>query len=109
MTSHAEAGSAYDNPGDDDESQGSNNADQPSDVRRGRKEVSYVCESACELAMIVANLFRRAQEAREIGNLQSRSDPIFLEAVQSQVATRQPGINLGGGQLDHCLGEKEVV
>lgn len=29
-----------------------------------RKEVSYVCETACEQPMILANIFRRLKEAR---------------------------------------------
>ena len=32
-----------------------------------RKEVSYVCETAAEQPMIVANIFRRLREARQLG------------------------------------------
>jgi hypothetical protein len=32
-----------------------------------RKEVSYVCEAADESALIVANIFKRLKEARELG------------------------------------------
>lgn len=32
-----------------------------------RKELSYVCETADEGAMIVAGIFRRLREARELG------------------------------------------
>ena len=32
-----------------------------------RKEVSYVCETSADQAMIVANIFRRLKEARQLG------------------------------------------
>ena len=39
-----------------------------------RKEVSYVCEAASESAMVVANLFRRVKEARELGENHGQSE-----------------------------------
>eukprot|EP00523_Entomoneis_sp_CCMP467_P012363 CAMPEP_0168797964 /NCGR_PEP_ID=MMETSP0725-20121227/17624_1 /TAXON_ID=265536 /ORGANISM="Amphiprora sp., Strain CCMP467" /LENGTH=455 /DNA_ID=CAMNT_0008849291 /DNA_START=60 /DNA_END=1427 /DNA_ORIENTATION=- len=39
-----------------------------------RKEVSYVCESSSESAMIVANIFRRVKEARCVGENHGQSE-----------------------------------
>jgi len=39
-----------------------------------RKEVNYVCEIARESSMVVASLFRRVREARELGESHAEAD-----------------------------------
>ena len=46
-----------------------------------RKEVSYVCEASSDSAMIVANLFRRLKEARELGQAHGRQEVARAEQV----------------------------
>ena len=46
-----------------------------------RKEVSYVCEASGESAIIVANLFRRLKEARELGESHGRQEVTRAERV----------------------------
>lgn len=49
-----------------------------------RKEVSYVCEASGESAIIVANLFRRLKEAREMGECHGKQEVARSERVGSQ-------------------------
>jgi hypothetical protein len=42
--------------------------------RCSRKEVSYVCKTANKLALIVANVFRRAKEGRELGEAHGQAE-----------------------------------
>ena len=49
-----------------------------------RKEVTYVCETGAELAGVVGGVFRRVQEARELGESHDRG----VEARQGECRRR---------------------
>ncbi|KAL7577556.1 hypothetical protein ACA910_015086 [Epithemia clementina (nom. ined.)] len=48
-----------------------------------RKEVSYVCEASGDSAMIVANLFRRLKEARQLGESHGKQEVSRSETAGS--------------------------
>lgn len=44
-----------------------------------RKEVSYVCETSTDPAMILANIFRKLKEARELGEAHAQEQEEFVD------------------------------
>lgn len=56
-----------------------------------RKEVSYVCETSQDPAMILANIFRKLKEARQLGERHSQvqEDQIDEQENHSRVTLRQ--------------------
>jgi hypothetical protein len=44
-----------------------------------RKEVSYVCETSQDLAMILANIFRKLKEARQLGETHGQEQEELME------------------------------
>jgi hypothetical protein len=49
-----------------------------------RKEVSYVCETSQDPAMILANIFRKLKEARQLGEAHSQEQEELLDEHQGQ-------------------------
>ena len=45
-----------------------------------RKEVSYVCETSTDPAMILANIFRKLKEARELGENHAQEQEELADA-----------------------------
>ena len=44
-----------------------------------RKEVSYVCETSTDVAMVLANIFRKLKEARELGETHAQEQEEMLD------------------------------
>jgi hypothetical protein len=49
-----------------------------------RKEVSYVCETSQDLAMILANIFRKLKEARQLGETHGQEQEELME-IQGKI------------------------
>jgi len=56
-----------------------------------RKEVSYVCETSTDPAMILANIFRKLKEARELGEAHAQEQEEFVDEKEDheRVTIRQ--------------------
>ncbi len=61
-----------------------------------RKEVSYVCETGDDLAVVVGGIFRRIREAREKGENHGKS-------VEQQIASAGEFHNDPNSQDNHCI------
>lgn len=56
-----------------------------------RKEVSYVCETSTDPAMILANIFRKLKEARQLGEIHAQEQEEFVDELDDhdRVTVRQ--------------------
>ena len=50
-----------------------------------RKEVSYVCETSTDLALILANIFRKLKEARQLGETHGQQQEELMEQRKGKV------------------------
>lgn len=67
-----------------------------------RKEVSYVCEIAREPSMVVASLFRRVREARELGESHAQADKAN-NSINRGTHIHFFGIYLHDKEIDLCF------
>ena len=47
-----------------------------------RKEVSYVCETSADAAMVLASIFRKLKEARQLGEAHGEEQEEFLTQME---------------------------
>jgi len=76
----------------DDETSSSSSSLPRSDNPYARKEVSYVCETGEDLAVVVGGVFRRVREARELGESHGRGVESRLGDSSQPTTMRQTNV-----------------
>jgi hypothetical protein len=49
-----------------------------------RKEVSYVCETSTDAAMVLANIFRKLREARQLGETHGEAQQEYMQIYEQE-------------------------
>lgn len=49
-----------------------------------RKEVSYVCETSTDAAMVLANIFRKLKEARQLGETHGEQQEEYMQGNEQK-------------------------
>ncbi len=53
-----------------------------------RKEVSYVCETSSDPAMILANVFRKVKEARQLGESHAQDQEDLVDQLGGKISKK---------------------
>jgi len=62
----------------------SSSAAAASSTPLSRKEVSYVCETSTDAAMVVANIFRKLKEARQLGQAHGEEQEEYIKQEEGE-------------------------
>lgn len=74
-----------------------------------RKEVSYVCETSKDPAMILANVFRKLKEARQLGETHAQEQEELVDQQQQGTTTYREMINSVLFAFLDCLFRRTLV